>query len=138
MGIHRIQLKGPWSATLINRVNSAGTEPQTVTMPQDWATVFGNVAGTARFERRFHCPTNLDANEQVYLVFTQLTGTGNAYLNGEPLGKFAMVSQQLEFEVTRQLRPFNQLAIEIDFDPNHHIGNPGGIYGVVALEIRSI
>lgn len=134
MSIHRIQLRGPW------RYEWLGTAPVTssqgtVKFPATWNEVFGSVAGSALFRRTFHRPTNLEPSDRVFLVIPGLRGTLRVRLNDVPLEASPAPAGQ-EFELTRDLLPVNQLAVEIDFDPGT-TADPGGLYAPVAIEIRT-
>lgn len=141
MPSHRINLRGPWDyswrPSASNDADRDAPLTGTVTMPQDWQSLFGVVAGKAVFRRRFHCPTNLDANERVYLVATEIRGAGVVKLNEETLGRFDESDQSVTVEVTNRLNSFNHLCVEIEFDPRGESNLRAGLYGVVALEIRS-
>ena len=139
MAVHRIHLRGPWDFRMIPQSvtqSEASSTTGTAAMPQDWLTLFGTAAGTVHFRRKFHCPTNLGPDEQVMLVFTELRGTGIVRLNGHPVGEFAASGNAVEFVITALLRPFNEILVEIAFDPQEEPDQPGGLFGVVALEIR--
>lgn len=106
-------------------------------MPQDWRSLFGDCPGTAIFRRKFHKPTNLDPQERVELVFAQVRGKGQVSLNQSPLGSFESAGESIQFEITQALRSFNELLVQIEFDPTSAAGCPGGLYDVVRLEIHS-
>lgn len=151
MPVHQMTLRGPWeyqwlkpdaptSADSADPPQTSPSQPGKVKMPTDWQSQFGAVAGTVLFNRHFHKPTNLDANESVYIVLTGFGGTGKASVNDEPLGAFTDQDDhesRAEFEVTRLLKPSNQLALEIEYDPSSQDQRVGGLWGPVVLEIRS-
>ena len=142
-------LRGPWEYEWIHRtvdLESSGprtipvdstTRRQRLTMPSEWRSEFGDIAGTVRFCRHFNKPTNLDADESVFIVLTGFGGEGTASLNGTQLGTIADGESQAEFDITRHLKQGNQLALEIEFDPGSNVTRPGGLWGPVVLEIRS-
>lgn len=140
MASHRIHLKGPWDF-LFNPSSAAGSQSQSIEgsarMPQAWLPLFGETAGTALFRRKFHRPTNLEPHELVMLVFTEVCGSAHVRLNDVPIGSFDARCEAVEFDITSALFPFNELAVEIAFDPGTEPGLPGGLFGAVALEIRS-
>lgn len=106
-------------------------------MPGTWRSVFGDAAGTVRFRRRFGCPTNLDANERVILVFDGIAGTGKICLNDHLLGKIPPDCEAAEYEITPILKSTrNEVVAELHFDPGSS-DKPGGLWGPVALEIRA-
>ena len=140
MKSHRIQLKGPWDFGWKSAIVE-GLEPAslsgTVTMPSDWRTLFGCRSGTAEFRRKFHRPSNLDAHETVFLVFTAIRGQVAVGLNRHQLGDFIGTGASVEFDVTSFLKEFNELRVEIAFDSEFEPDIAGGLYEVVALDIRS-
>ena len=105
-------------------------------MPQEWRVLFGEIPGTAQFRRKFHRPTNLEPHERVILVFTEVRGTGSVQLNEWPVGEFTGNGKSVEFEITSLMKPFNELSVEVTFDPATQPSLSGGLYGAVALEIR--
>lgn len=131
MATHRINLRGPWDYQFLG--NQSGTEA----MPREWRLLFGDRAGTATFRRKFHRPTNLDPHEQVLIVFTEVGGSGRVWINDQPVGDFTAHGELVEFEITKLLKPFNELSVEIAFDPGVDEQQQGGLFGVTALEIRS-
>ncbi len=91
----------------------------------------------ATFSRRFHRPTNLEPHERVFLVFEGIGGAGRVRLNDEPLGQVTLNDRPIEFDVTGRLAPFNRIDVELQFTPSDTVPSQGGLYGAVALEIRS-
>lgn len=140
MPVHRMSLKGPWDYEWIefhSRENSAIDFEQSgrVKMPMNWDTHFGDINGTIRFLRRFHQPTNLDPDEQVWIVFDGVGGRGFAWMNGHKLGPLKTSAQQQRFEITEYLQPNSEIITELTVpsSENHHM--PRGLYAPVALEI---
>ena len=91
----------------------------------------------ATFSRRFHRPTNLEPHERVFLVFDGIGGEGRITLNNEPLGQVELTDRPIECEVTSRLLAFNQVDVALQFTPSDTVPSQGGLYGTVALEIRS-
>lgn len=139
MSSHRIHLKGPWEYhwSPPESANSKDAAEGSVNMPRDWHSLFGDRAGTAQFRRPFHRPTNLDSHEQVFIVLTEVRGDGTIFLNDIDVGMIHGIGRPVEFEVTSLLKSFNQLMINLHFDPVSSAGAPGGLFGAVALDIRS-
>ncbi len=136
---HRIQLKGPWDyewKLAIAEELELTSQSGTVRMPRDWQSIFGHRSGTAEFRRKFHRPTNVESHETVILVFTGIRGRISAWLNRDRLGDFTGTDIAVEFDVTLLLKEFNELRVEIAFDPQAERDVSGGLYGVVALDIR--
>jgi len=148
MSVHRINLKGPWECELLcadsdgaqrtgNETSSQrGATSKRVTMPADWTSIFGPTAGRARFVRKFHKPTNLDAEERVFVVFEGVGGEGSVLLNDSDIGRIESSTTAQRFEVTRLLQRFNRLTVELSCNPAEHESR-GGLYAPVALEISS-
>ena len=147
MHVHRIHLKGPWEVEWLGPAESppaaatssgiaAANRENRARMPAAWQSLFGDAAGIARFRRRFNRPTNLDADERVFLVFDGLAGRASLSLNGDALGSVEAAACPAEFDVTPRLAARNTLTVEVVFDPAHHPGRPGGLWAPVALEIR--
>ena len=138
MPVHRIRLLGPWEFVW---EGSAGGETPLVTegttaMPCDWRSLFGSVAGTSTFRRRFHCPSNLDPNERVWLICTGVRGLGTVSLNDEQLSEFNSDGESVECEVTSHLQPFNVASIRLSVGVVGEPQSPGGLFEPVVLEIR--
>lgn len=106
-------------------------------MPCEWRRIFGEAVGTARFRRKFHKPTNLESHEVVKIVMTEVRGAGVVSLNDNRLADFSSSGEAVEIEITPFLNPFNELSIELKFDPVVNSGVQGGLFGVTAIEIRS-
>lgn len=145
---HRMHLRGPWQFEWLSArpgavdADLAQESPSTsasgrVKMPATWQSLFGRVSGRARFRRRFHRPTNLDANERVWIVFDGIGGSGHVLINGERLGQFDDGQSSLEFDVTGRLSASNELVVEIEHNADVADAPPGGLWGPVAIEIRS-
>lgn len=139
MSSHRIQLKGPWEVlhpeVSINSPSSNRSKV-TTTMPQEWRTLFGDVGGTAQFHRKFHRPSNLESHERIFLVLTGVCGQTKVRLNRRLIGEFASPDHMIELDISSLMNSFNLLEVEITFDPTADPNLPGGLYGVVALDIR--
>jgi hypothetical protein len=136
--VHRIRLLGPWEYAW---EGAAGSETPPVTvgttvMPCDWHSLFGPVAGTATFRRRFHRPTNLELHERVWLACAGVRGRGSVSLNEARLCEFASDGGAVEVEVTTHLQAFNLMTIRLSAG-SFTEPQPGGVLQSVALEIRS-
>lgn len=105
-------------------------------MPADWQSVFGERPGTARFTRQFHRPTNLEWHDRVLVAFDGVSGSARVSLNGKTLGAIDAPGPA-RFLVTELLCFYNELSVEIQFDPAGQGKTPGGLWGPVAIEIRS-
>lgn len=134
---HRIHLKGPWQCEWLSPADVPAASVQRVKMPSDWRSVFGEQAGRVLLRRKFHKPTNLDAEEIVSLVFDGIGGRGEVRLDDQLLGTVDETVTTLAFEITALLQPTNELLVELDFDPRQDPETAGGLWGPVAIEIRS-
>jgi hypothetical protein len=130
---HSIRLIGPWQ---VEWIDPPGEPSSTVKMPAEWSSLFGNRAGTVRFTRMFHRPTNLDAGERVWIEFTGVGGGGEVRVNGVVVGTIELGANSARFEITVQLQPRNELVVELMFNPKASSA-PGGLHEAVALRIES-
>ena len=142
MSVHRIRLIGPWdydwNPTGIPVAATNLPAMGSVKMPCDWQSLFGSQAGRATFSRKFHCPTNLEAHEQVAIVLSGVGGEGQVLLNGDLLFEFPAGSESPEVDVTQHLQRFNVLEVNLQFTPSTDTpATPGGLFGAVMIEIRS-
>jgi hypothetical protein len=130
---HRIRLRGPWECQPLSRTDGGPVPgPLRMSLPSRWDEGgLRDFAGRVRFTRRFGLPTNLDASEQVWLLFEGIEGAAVVTLNGVRLGVHEVANEPFEFDITRLLRPRNELQVEVE-SPNPR----GGLWGEVALEIR--
>lgn len=134
-----MNLKGPWKYEWLSYANDNATEhvqSGTAKMPQGWQSLFGNRSGRVQFSRVFHQPSNLDANEQVYVVFDGVGGDVVVSVNGVNLGSKSNPSAPFGFDVTPLLRPTNKLVATIDFKVDDGNDQPGGLWAPVGIEIR--
>lgn len=134
MPVHRMFLKGPWEVRRLDREGPA----RRVRLPASWQTIFpGSNCGRAEFRRKFNQPTNLEAHEHVWIVFQGVRGTASVDLNGQRLGGIDIADDTAEFEITPHLALHNELIVQLTFEANDSSEQPGGLWGPVALEIRS-
>lgn len=139
---HRIRLKGPWEYEWISG-GPADDQAGKLQMPSSIDVTACGSGGDVQFIRRFHCPTNLDSSEQVFLVFAGMTGRtprfaiNDAPLTGtdasDPVPEMA-ANCRLEFEITDRLNEMNKLAVTLRIDGQ--VPQPAGLHDIVALEIR--
>jgi beta-galactosidase/beta-glucuronidase len=140
---HRIHLNGPWNYEWIGREDDRGsegesrTEPLRIKLPAAWSDLFGSVAGNVRFRRSFGKPTNLDSNEQVFLCFDGIGGTGTVRLNDRELGTLDGNQTSARYDVTGLLESRNTLLVELCFAPDESSAEPGGLWRPVAIEIQA-
>ncbi len=134
MPVHRMFLKGPWEVRRLDREEPS----RRVVLPASWQTIFeGSRCGRAEFRRKFHQPTNLESHEQVWIVFQGVRGAAGVDLNGQRLGGIDINDETAEFEITPHLTLHNELVVQFMFEANDAPDLPGGLWGPVALEIRS-
>lgn len=139
---HRMRLKGPWEYEWLAGPFPADEKPSVpktgrVKMPVHWRTAFGTAAGRVRFRRRFGLPTNLDPGERVCLAFDGIGGDAEVTLNDRPLIRLQSSEETVRIEITAQLQRRNELAVEVEFDPQQEADKPGGLWAPVALEIHA-
>jgi hypothetical protein len=145
---HWIRLRGPWDVAWIEARDDAheGERPlcQRVRLPAGWLEIFGNRTGTARFVRRFQCPTGLDRDERVLVTLCDVRCRVSAQLNDavlmpleEPVGDEASspCEDSLSFEITPLLQPRNRLSLELTVGHAHLAAAPCGLWRPVLLEI---
>jgi beta-mannosidase len=153
---HRIRLHGPWDCEPLARTAllpdgriepTAGHVPVPcrMTIPCRWAEGgLGPFTGRVRFRRKFHWPGRLDYYERLWLVFWGVDYFAQVWVNGEVLGKHEGAFDPFEFDITRLIRPRNELVVEVDL-PRDVEGrmfrgrlpaDNGGLWGDVALEVR--
>ena len=132
MATHRIQLKGPWDVRRLDEDAPAAR----VFMPTSWQEIFDTATNRAEFRRKFNQPTNLEDHEQVWIVFDGIRGEGSVRLNGGDLGSIALTRSTAEFDITKQLALHNELVVELAFRADSNSDALGGLWGLVALEIR--
>ena len=125
--MHRIRLLGPWKYT-------SGTIQGTAKAPFSWSEIGGQLSDAVIVSRKFHCPTNLDRDEQVFVSIKGISSGGKSLLNGVTIGDFQCESDP-EFEVTKRLAKFNCLEIHLH---TNGISDPTTrVFEEIALEIRS-
>ena len=120
--IHSIKLKGPWS--ILRRPGEEtvtdGSAADTVHLPAEWQTLFGPVAGTAVFERRFNRPTGLSAGHRVRIVLRDVNGLQHVALNDAPLSVETGAAGPPFVEITQAKK------IDIKLDQKHLYELDGG------------
>ena len=138
-----MRLHGPWQYEWLSQDPSDSIVPRTgrVKIPIQWKSLFGDVAGKACFRRRFHKPTNLEAHERVYIVLEEIKGRVQISINDSVLGTADNPQETIDYEITEYLEPFNELSVEIEFDPaatsRKEDSTPVILWECVAIEIRT-
>ena len=150
--IHSINLLGPWQYDWLDgTIDDAALETadletprlpllsgSRIKMPASIQQAFGSACGRVRFSRRFQRPTNLDEFERVWLSFRGVGGAAAFLLNDVEIGRVGVESETVDFDVTDQLSPSNNLAVEIEWPPGVAPDRPGGLYGPVVIEMREL
>jgi hypothetical protein len=127
---HTIRLRGPW----VCEING---QPTRIQIPVKTRVVVGDdFSGRLLCRRRFGCPTCLDPHERVWLVIEQPARTGEAALNGQPLGAFRREGDPTEFDITGRIRERNLLLLDFT-DGRWERGSDNELlFKDVRLEIR--
>ena len=84
--VHRMKLREPWQRVVCGE--------------------------TLEFQRAFHRPTNLDANERVFVSIQQPTVAAMVTLGQQPLGEL-WPGKDAAFDVTERLEDRNHLAVVV-------------------------
>lgn len=132
---HQIQLRGPWEFEWLTPPPDGQLAAGRFTLPLDWQARWGEVSGIVACHRWFHRPTNLDENEEVWVVAEGLSGGRRVLLNGETLADMANDQSSIWLDVTAGLHVRNRLTLELAVDTS--MPAPAGIAGPVRLEIGS-
>lgn len=117
----------------------AGTEggpPVRKKHPDDWPGFVGARGGGVELTRTFSAPSNLDADEGVFVVLTGVLGTGTIRLNDVVIGTFTEERRSWEFAIPQPMPFFNVLTITVRFPPPTAAVPQVGVNGDVVLEIR--
>jgi beta-galactosidase/beta-glucuronidase len=157
--IHPIRLRGPWNLIPLARAirNALGENHLTLDslpaacsqiMPADWGESLGpDFRGHVQYERAFGCPTNLDPDEEVWLVIEAVDQTATVKLNEHELGEIYRPATPWRYCVTNLLKERNQLTVTVDCPADQtsaaqlrqaRFGLPGGLIGEVRLEISKL
>lgn len=155
--MHTIRLRGPWQIAALARTvfiaaDTTTAEPGELpaatetAVPGDWGAALGNdFRGKVRYSRRFGMPTNLSPEERVSIVIALVDWRATIELNGEMLGSQTLGDGERKYEITRLLKPRNELQIIVELPRladsgvslvrpgREHL--PGGLIGEVRLEI---
>lgn len=143
---HWIRLRGPWKV-IWRGIDDQAESTRRVKLPASWIELFGGEQGTARFERRFQRPTNLDVDERVVISLCEVNCSVTAWVNDhelpplkEPLGDPANVPCQdpVSFDVTNLLEPSNQLTLELSVSNTVSSENNCGLWQPVLLEVITL
>jgi hypothetical protein len=161
--IHPIRLHGPWRAT-VTRVDFAqkstaeiGADDSHDTskisvgqstklqIPCDWGDWLGHdFCGVVSFVRAFGLPTNLDDQQEIWLVIEAVDFRGEIWLNEKRLDNLQLNQPPLRCPVRHCLQARNCLRIEIEMPAEVHGDSTrraqrkllaGGLIGSVRLEI---
>ncbi len=156
--MHTIRLRGPWqiaalARTVLIAADLTAAEPGELpaatetAVPSNWGDVLGSdFRGTARYTRWFGRPTNLSPEERVSIVIALVDWRATVVLNGEMLGSQTLSDGERKYDITRLLKPRNELQIAVELPRvadsgvslvrpgREHL--PGGLIGEVRLEIE--
>ena len=154
--MHTIRLRGPWEFRVaeVQRLTRDGTvealipDPAPggrINLPADWSDTLGqDFRGRVRYTRAFGWPTELEPDEDVYLVLDRLDAYGQVAVNGHPPCRVPPGGQPLRLRITHLLQPRNSLEVDVELPAEsgtverpEREGLPGGLIGEVRLEIVS-
>jgi beta-galactosidase/beta-glucuronidase len=155
---HTIRLRGPWQFQPLFRWlrDDAGQVRQVTDdlppggktpVPGDWTDALGkDFLGCVRYTRHFHCPTNIESHERVWLVCEGVDHVAAFSLNGNPLFSSTGAESPAAHDITAHLQPHNVLTVDVSVPPDGLAATPvrpparqdkgGGLIGEVRLEIR--
>jgi hypothetical protein len=108
-----------------------------VQLPAEWRALFGPIAGTAVFERRFNRPTGLSDGHRVRIVLRDVSGLQHVVLNDAPLAVENADESSQFVEITQRMESHNRLTIQLQFDPALDQAVQGGLWQPVILEIEA-
>lgn len=143
---HEINLRGPWQYQVLE--TARGTPAALsgrISLPASWAETLGaDFRGRVKYTRSFAAPTNIAAQERVWLLIDGVDHTGVISLNGVELARLEGYLSHTSLDVTDRLKPRNELVVEIALpeDPEGKLprcgrhGRAGGLLGEVRLEVR--
>jgi hypothetical protein len=161
--VHPIRLHGPWNAT-VTRVDYPQESPAEIgandshdaskvsvglstklQIPCDWGDWLGpDFCGVVSLVRAFGLPTNLDDQQEIWLVIESIDYQGEIWLNETRLGDLQLNQPPLRCPVRHCLQARNCLRIEIEMPAEFHGDSTrrgqrgllaGGLVGSVRLEI---
>ena len=146
---HRMNLRGPWNYCWLRCIDAEQNleAVETAKMPASWQSLFQELSGTVQFSRAFGCPTNLNRGAKVFLVLDGVGGSGTVSLNESTLGEVStthrrekssstLAGNSIRFEITQMIRQRNLVTITLTFDAVKEADTPGGLWGLVGLEIE--
>lgn len=133
---HRIRLRGPWTIERTTGSDQQFGSAEVRKHPEEWPDIFAMDGGQVRLSRVFHAPTNVGAEETLFVVLTGVRGEGTVCLNGAQLGRFTLEHATWEFAVPFELPFQNELLITVSYPAPSAAQTQVGIYDVIALEIR--
>jgi hypothetical protein len=126
---HRIRLRGPWD-TKFTSSEGRVTEAR-INLPATWAALSRDIVGPIQLVRNFGRPRELDADEHVWLIWSDVSQTGNLWFNGNLV--LDAMPKGGAFDVTSLIEGRNELTIEIGSP-----GSPNARLGDFALEVRGM
>jgi hypothetical protein len=134
---HVIRLRGPWTWQVLHRLPDSASPLASEgkqSLPADWSKAVGaGFRGTVAYQRVFHRPTGLEADQQVWLNLAGVVSSAIVTLNQMQLGGVEAVGGR--FAVESLLEETNLLTVAV-----HHESGPnvGGLTGLVTLEIETV
>ncbi len=109
-------------------------------IPSDWGNWLGAAfRGRVEYRRRFGLPTQLEPDQEVWLVLEAIDFEASCSLNEIELGTMRLGDDPFRVEIGKQLQLSNHLKIVIDLpwevDRGERNSMAGGLIGSVRLEI---
>ncbi len=109
-------------------------------VPSDWKDWLGvSFRGRVEYRRRFGLPTQLEPDQDVWLVFEAVDFEASFALNEIELGTMRLGADPFRVEISSQLQQSNHLKVVIDLplevDRGERNSVAGGLIGSVRLEI---
>ena len=135
---HKIRLHGPWQFESARQadenlqLNEGAIKKRKVQLPCKLDEVRDvSLAAAFKLSRTFGCPTELTADQKIWLVIESTGVSGKAFLNDQNLG--VLNDGGLRTEISQRLQQRNSLRMELD--PHRGDANAAEIQSV-RLEIE--
>ena len=147
---HAIRLRGPWWAAtfregvsgVLEAIEADGVDGEIddqfkTTIPFTWPEqISSDFAGIVRLLRKFNCSAGMSEADEVWLKISSLGAPAEIFINGVSIGASdsipnATSKADIEFAISKLLKPFNELVILLDVQGE----TASVLLGDVAIEI---